>query len=295
MIANAHDTVFLELRPRLFGIAYRMLGSIADAEDVLQDAWLRWRAREHDVIDDNRAYLTRVVTNLSIDTLRRLKLVRDEYPGPWLPQPIIEDIDDDTSGEAMTDLAKSLSVALMALLETLPPNERATFVLREAFDLSFDEIADCLDAKPATCRQWSTRARRTMSGLKWRDSRLGLERGILERFVSAMSTSNHAALLELLDSDVELISDGGGKVAAAGRPLYGVREVSRFLIGLGKRHAGRLGGRMVKVNNDWGGIVTLNDEIDSVFSIRINDGRISGVYILRNPDKLALIGKPAAP
>ena len=122
----------------------------------------------------------------------------------------------------------------------------------------------------------------------------GLERGILERFVGAMSASNHTALLELLDSDVELISDGGGKVSAARRPLYGSREVSRFLIELGKRHAGRLGGRMVKVNNDWGGIVTINDEIDSVFSIRISDGRISGVYIVRNPDKLALVAKPTS-
>ncbi|MFT4582063.1 MAG: RNA polymerase sigma-70 factor (ECF subfamily) [Gammaproteobacteria bacterium] len=294
MNSNAHDTVFLELRPRLFGIAYRMLGSIADAEDVLQDHWLRWRARDPDLIDNNTAYLTRVVTNLSIDTLRRLKLVRDEYSGPWLPPPVIEEFDDDTSGEVMTDLTKSLSVALMALLETLSPNERATFVLREAFELSFDEIADCLSSKPATCRQWSTRARRRMSGLKWRDSSPGLERGILERFVGAMSTSNHTALLELLDSDVELISDGGGKVSAARRPLYGSREVSRFLIGLGKRHAGRLGGRMVKANNDWGGIVTINDEIDSVFSIRISDGRISGVYIVRNPDKLALVAKPTS-
>ena len=294
MNSNAHDTVFLELRPRLFGIAYRMLGSIADAEDVLQDAWLRWRARDPDLIDNNTAYLTRVVTNLSIDTLRRLKLVRDEYSGPWLPQPVIEELDDDTSGEVMADLTKSLSVALMALRETLSPNERATFVLREAFELSFDEIADCLSAKLATCRQWSTRARRRMSGLKWRDSSPGLERGILERFVGAMSASNHTALLELLDSDVELISDGGGKVSAARRPLYGSREVSRFLIELGKRHAGRLGGRMVKVNNDWGGIVTINDEIDSVFSIRISDGRISGVYIVRNPDKLALVAKPTS-
>ncbi len=291
MNTEPDDAFFLVQRPRLFGIAYRMLGSVAEADDVLQDAWVRWHQLDTDGINNTAAYLTRIVTNLSIDSLRRAKSIREDYPGPWLPQPIVEELETDASdGEVMTDLAKSLSVALLAVLETVPPHERATFVLREAFEMSFDEIATVLDAKPATCRQWSKRARDRLRGVDWRDSSPALDRRLLERFVTAITTNDVDGLVELLDPNVVLISDGGGKVAAARRPLHGMREVSRFLTGVSKNILSRIGGRMVKVNGDWGGLVYIDGVLDAVYSIRSQGDRISGIYILRNPDKLQMIG-----
>lgn len=287
---NEVDPTFVAARPRLFGIAYRMLGTIVDAEDVVQDTWLRWHRTNRDELANPSAYLTRIVTNLSIDALRRLKAERSAYEGPWLPQPIIEEIGaTPAEGEDLTMLAETLSIALLAMLESVPPNERATFVLREAFEMSFEDIAACLGAKSATCRQWSKRARDRLAGVTWNDNAPGVERDLLERFVLAMAANDSVAVLELLDPNVTLISDGGGKIEAAKKPLHGVRAVSRFLHGIAARVQGQVGGRLARINGGWGGLATINGKLDSVYSIRCEGAKIVGVYILRNPDKIALL------
>ena len=286
MTTSKADAVFLEYRPRLFGIAYRMLGSRADAEDVLQDTWLRWQRGDRSTVANVGAFLTRMVTNASIDALRRAQVSRVDYPGPWLPEPILDD-EASGDGETMTDLAQTLSIALLTLLEKLPPHERATFVLREAFDMSFAEIAECLDANAATCRQWSKRARDHLSAIDWQKSSPGIERKLLEEFAAAMAANDTDALVQLLDPEVVLLSDGGGKVTAATRPLHGVRAVSRFFGGLAERMQGRLNGQLVRVNGQWGGVVYRDGVLDAVYCLRVSQKRIATIYVIRNPDKLA--------
>lgn len=291
MTAANGDAAFLALRPRLFGIAYRMLGSHADAEDVLQDAWLRWQRCDQSTVTNTGAFLTRIVTHASIDALRRARVARADYPGPWLPEPLVEA----DGGEAMAELAETLSIALLTLLENLPPHERATFVLREAFDMSFAEIADCLEANAATCRQWSKRAREHLAGIDWQTPSPGLERHLLERFAAAMAANDVAALVRLLDPDVVMLSDGGGKVSAATRPLHGVRAVSRFFAGLAERLHGRISGRIARVNGHWGGVVYRDGSLDAVYCLRASGERIKAVYVIRNPDKLAHLAAPGDP
>lgn len=283
---------FLQHRPRLFAIAYRMLGSRADADDVLQDTWLRWDRCERSSVANVGAFLTRIVTNASIDALRRAQASRVDYPGPWLPEPILDDPETLSDGEAMTDLAQTLSIALLALLEQLPPHERATFVLREALGMSFAEIAECLDANAATCRQWSKRARDHLAGIDWRTPSSGVERKLLEQFAAAMAGNDINALVQLLDPDVVLMSDGGGKVAAASRPLHGVRAVSRFFGGLAERMRGRFSGRLARMNGQWGGVVYRDGVLDSVYCLRSHEERITAIYIVRNPDKLGRLDPP---
>ena len=296
MTTDTRDETFLALEPRLFGIAYRMLGSRSDAEDVVQETWLRWHDTDRQNVRNASAFLTRTVTNLSIDTIRRLETRRRQYPGPWLPDPLVADPAVEASdAESTTNLARTLSIALLAMLERVPPNERATFVLREAFELSFDEIAACLDAKPATCRQWAKRARERLAGIDWDEPAEALERQLLERFAAAIVAVDVDALLELLHPDVEMVSDGGGKVAAATRPLHGIRAVSRFFAGLAARARGRTGGRLVRVNGGWGGLAYLDGKLDAVYTLRVRDGRIGGIYVVRNPEKLDAIATDAGP
>ncbi len=238
------DELFAAQRHRLFGIAYRMLGSVADAEDVLQDSWLRWREKSAADIDNPGAYLTRIVTSVSIDALRRAQRRRETYSGPWLPEPLDLDAVHNDDGAAHLALAETLSTALLVMLEDLTAKERATFILREAFGLSFDEIAACLDARPATCRQWAKRARDRLGAVDWRNRGVQAERELLERFVVAMASGEPATMVALLDAQVELIGDGGGKVAAASKPLHGVHAVSRFLGGLAARNAAQVETRL---------------------------------------------------
>ena len=274
----ASNDPFLQHRDRLFGIAYRMLGSVSDAEDVVQEAWLRWQGCDRATIDNPAAYLTRIATSISIDSLRRARQRRENYTGPWLPEPLPGSFAVDavtvvpaaaggSGADAGAELAETLSLALLALLETLSPRERATFVLRAAFQMSFDEIGECLDAQPATCRQWFHRARRRLAGVDWEARQPDQERERLERFLTAISAGDPRSVVALLSEDVRLYSDGGGKVVAARRPLYGQRQVSRFLLGVAARGHGRTSVDLVRMNGGWGALIHLDGHVDTVLTL----------------------------
>lgn len=284
-MSKTTDDIFSAERPRLFGIAYRMLGSVADAEDVVQEAWLRWRGHAGDDIANPQAYLSRTVTSLSIDALRRTRRERNVYPGPWLPEPLPDAVSDDS--EAHLALAQTLSMGLLALLETLTPSERATFVLREAYGMAYDDIAAVLDAQPATCRQWHRRARGRLSRIDWRDDAPQANRALLERFLAILHQGDASALVALLDGDVELVSDGGGKAVAATRPLHGRRAVSRFLLGIAHRGRGAAHVDIVPFNGRWGAVIRFDGRLDTALSLTSHAGRVRGIYLVRNPDKLA--------
>jgi len=279
-------------RTYLLGIAYRMLGSVADAEDVLQEAWLRWRAHAGDEIRNPRAYLGRTVTLLSIDALRRARRERNVYPGPWLPEPLPEAVASTDGADAQTHLAlaQTLSMGLLALLETLSPSERATFVLREAYGMAYDDIAAVLDARPATCRQWHRRARGRLSRIDWRDDAPQANRALLERFLAVLHEGDASALVALLDGEVELVSDGGGKAVAATRPLRGQRAVARFLLGITRRGRGTARVEIVPFNGRWGAVIRLDRRLDTALTLATRAGRVSGISLERNPDKLAPLG-----
>ena len=279
------DDIFSAERPRLFGIAYRMLGSVADAEDVVQEAWLRWRSHAGDDIANPQAYLSRTVTSLSIDALRRTRRERHVYPGPWLPEPLPDAVSDD--GEAHLALAQTLSLGLLALLETLTASERATFVLREAYGMAYDDIAACLDARPATCRQWHRRARARLARIDWHDEAPLAGRELLERFLATLHRGDPDALVALLDEDVDLVSDGGGKAVAATRPLHGPRAVSRFLHGIARRGGAAACVDIVRFNGRWGAVIRFDERLDTALSLASHAGRVRGIYLVRNPDKLA--------
>lgn len=289
---------FVAHRDRLFGIAYRMLGTVSDAEDVVQECWLRWQAQNPAAIDNPAGYLTRIATSISIDALRRERRRRELYAGPWLPEPLPENFRPGSATSAATgasaedtvELAQTLSLALLALLETLRPNERATFVLRSAFQMSFDEIGACLDAAPATCRQWFHRARGRLGTIDWAEREPDRERERLERFLSAIAAGDAAGVVGLLSDDVCLLSDGGGKVIAATRPLNGARAVSRFLLGVAARGSGRTEISFTRVNGGWGALIRLDGRIDTVLTVSGAGERIGTICLVRNPDKLRAVG-----
>ncbi|HTJ34734.1 MAG TPA: RNA polymerase sigma factor SigJ, partial [Dactylosporangium sp.] len=221
--------IFSEHRERLAGVAYRVLGRIADVEDVVQDAWLRWSTVDLDSVDDPEAYLVRVATRLAIDRLRSAQARREAYVGPWLPEPMLTS-PDVADSVALND---SVSTAMLLVLESLSPLERAVFVLREAFDYSFAEIAAMLDRTEAAVRQLLVRARNHVHDKRPRYPLDDVKRqSIAERFLAACVGGDIAPLLELLSPDVTVISDGGGVVSAATRPVVGLDHVSRFLLGI---------------------------------------------------------------
>jgi len=260
---TAANDLYSDQQQRIFAIAYRMLGNVSDAEDVVQDTWLRWREQDADSIDNPAAYLARIATSLSIDALRRRHRQRQTYSGPWLPEPVVQeqampaDLND---GESTLALAETLSVALLVMLEQLKPNERAAFVLREAFSMPYGDIGACLKAEAATCRQWVKRARQQLGPVAWHDDRAQAERGMLEQFLSALDSGQIENLVDLLDQEVVLISDGGGKVAAATQPLHGPRAVSRFLHGLAARKHGQVSVEFAALNGGCGVLIFRSGE-----------------------------------
>ncbi|MCA1558164.1 MAG: RNA polymerase sigma-70 factor, partial [Acidobacteria bacterium] len=226
--------IFKEHRRLLFSLAYRMLGTVADAEDIVQEAFLRWQAAGDEEIKAPRAYLSAIVTNLSINHLQSARVKREEYIGPWLPEPLIADENQDPMRNIQ--LADSLSMAFMILLEALAPTERAVFLLREVFDYEYEEIARMVGKTEANCRQMVSRARQH---IRERRSRFDVSEEIRERltgqFIKACASGDLQALMSLLSEDVTLLSDGGGRVTAARKPITGVDHVARFLTGLVKK------------------------------------------------------------
>lgn len=269
-------------RPRLFSIAYRMLGSASEAEDVVQDAWLRARTDEHADVRSPRAYLTTIVTRLCIDRLRSAERTRMEYPGPWLPEPLAE------PNQESAELASSLTTAFLILLEQLSPTERAVFLLREVFELDFDEIAGNVGKSEANTRQILTRARRRLRDSRPRFTAPRREaEEIVRRFRHACASGDVEELMSVLHTDAELVADGGGKASAATRPVLGADRIAKFLLGYaGKLHWSESDFELVTINGMPGLLMQHPVSGDGTYSFDIADGRIRAIYVVRNPDKL---------
>ncbi|GGX21981.1 RNA polymerase sigma-70 factor [Streptomyces chryseus] len=286
MSDHATDTAteaFVAHRNLLFTVAYEMLGSAADAEDVLQETWLRWVKVNLGQVSDQRAYLVRITTRQSLNRLRTMKRRREAYVGQWLPEPMLTapDVAEDV------ELAESVSMAMMLVLETLSPTERAVFVLREAFDVGYDDIAAAVDKSPAAVRQIAHRARRHVDSRRPRQAvSPSVARAALESFRRALETGDPQGLLDVLAPEVVLVSDGGGIKQAALRPITGAEKVTRFMVGgLGKNKLPITLAPTV-VNGTPALLVHLDGEIDGIMAVRVEDARISGLYYVRNPEKL---------
>jgi RNA polymerase sigma-70 factor (ECF subfamily) len=285
MSANPTADVFAAERTRLFGIAYRMLGTRADAEDVLQDAWLRWSEAERGELRSSQAWLTTIVTRLCIDRLRSAKAQREVYIGPWLPEPLA-DIDPVTP-ESKAELASDLSLAFLNLLERLGHEERAAFVLHDAFDCDYDDIAEVLGKTPAACRQLVHRARERVTGERRRfqvDEQTRVR--MLERFMSAANNGNIDELKSLFATDARLISDGGGKAVAVRRILHGAERIALLWVAILRRSASGVERRILRVNGELGLATSYNGKLHSVTTIDTDGERIYAYYSVANPDKL---------
>ncbi|MGF7234192.1 MAG: RNA polymerase sigma-70 factor [Frankia sp.] len=282
---------FLAHRNLLFTVAYEMLGSAADAEDVLQETWLRWAGVDLDAVQNRRAYLVRIITRQALTRLRTLGRRKESYVGSWLPEPLLTapDVAEDV------ELADSVSMAMLLVLETLTPTERAVFVLREVFDLGYDEIAEAVDKSPAAVRQIAHRARAHVAARRPRGVVSVTEtRDALEAFQRAAETGDLQGLLDILAPEVVLLGDGGGVKQAVLRPVVGADKVARLLAaGLG-RLAATASLQPAQVNGYPALILQLNGEIDTVVAVRIDDGLITGLYAVRNPEKLSHMERETA-
>jgi len=272
---------FVQHRNLLFTVAYEMLGSAADAEDVLQETWLRWADVDRADVRDERAYLVRIATRLSLNRMRTVARRREAYVGPWLPEPLLTtpDVAEDV------ELADSVSTAMLLVLETLSPTERAVFVLREVFDLPYDEIAAAVDKSPAAVRQVAHRAREHVEARRPRAAVTARERDeVIARFLGAAATGDLQALMDVLAPDVVLLTDGGGVKKAALRPIHGRDKVTRFLEAV--MPEGFFADAVV-VNGSPALRIAVDGEVDAVASLLVEDGRVTGLYVVRNPAKLA--------
>jgi RNA polymerase sigma-70 factor, ECF subfamily len=285
----------LEHRPRLLGLAYRMLGDMDEAEDVVQEAYLRWQQADRQAVRSPEAWLVTVVSRLAVDRLRRLNTERAAYPGPWLPEPIAVDgpavPNAPPAPDHSAELASDLSVALLVLLERLAPEERAAFLLREVFGTDYAEIARILERRPDAVRQMVHRARNRVHAERPRVAMSpDAHERMLEQFVAALSADDAPALLALLAPDVALASDGGGQARAARNWLIGPDRVSRFLLGVWRKVGSKAGSnvtrRLTRLNGQpalltfEGGVLTTATTVD------VEDGRIRALHLVRNPDKL---------
>lgn len=277
--------IFAAERPRLFGIAYRMLGSRADAEDVLQDAWLRWQEADTDSLRSTQAWLTTIVTRLSIDRMRSAKALREVYVGPWLPEPLAEV--DLATPESKAEMASDLSVAFLNLLERLGQEERAAFVLHDAFDCDYDDIAEVLGKSEAACRQLVHRARERVTAERRRfkvDEQTRTR--MLEKFIHAANRGDLDSLKSLFASDARLISDGGGKAVAVRRILHGAERISRLWYAIFRRQGVRVARRIIRINGELGIETRFNGKLHSVTTIDTDGEFIHNYYTIANPDKL---------
>lgn len=284
-------TVYEEQRPLMQSIAYRMLGSVSEAEDVVQEAFLRLERADPDTIESPKAFLATVTTRIAIDELRSARARRETYVGPWLPEPLVSDTEPDPAEHA--EMSDSLSMAFLVLLESLSPTERAVFLLREAFDYDYAEIAGILDRSEASCRQLLVRARKRIDAGKPRFETTRAEQDELaERFFAAVQVGDLEGLVSMLAADAVWYADGGGKSKAASRPVYGrdhIRKLVRNLLIQGVKLGGvaqpvLVNGRPGMVTRDSGG------KIVSVLSVEVDGGSVQSVHAQVNPDKLAHLG-----
>ncbi|MGW4798889.1 RNA polymerase sigma-70 factor [Nonomuraea sp. NPDC004297] len=282
---------FVTHRNLLFTVAYEMLGSAADAEDVLQETWLRWADVDLATVREHRAYLVRIVTRQALDRLRALSRRKESYIGPWLPEPLLTtpDVADDV------ELADSVSMAMLLVLETLQPTERAVFVLHEVFALDYDEIADAVGKSPNAVRQIAYRARTHVAARRPRGTATPAEtRAVLRAFQRAVETGELQNLLDVLAPDVVALSDGGGIRHALLRPVTGIDTVARLLAGDRWKRDTQRSTEPVQINGAPGLLVRVNGEIDAVIAVCVENGYVTGAYHVRNPEKLSRMERETA-
>lgn len=285
MVERLQD--FEEQRPYLMRLAYRMLGSVVDAQDIVQDAYLRWHAAKTGDVENARAFLSTIVTRLCLDQLKSARHRRETYIGPWLPEPLIEETSQPDM--ATDEIADDISVALMLALERLSPLERAAFILHDVFDMDFGEIAGTLDRSQSACRQLATRARSHMRDQRVRYSVSRAEgEQVAAAFLAASRSGDVSVLRDLLAAEVVLTTDGGGRKIAALRPIYGMARVVRFFAGLARKAGGRepqwvepltINGMRGFASIEWDGTLQTT-------ALDITIDRITAIYITRNPEKL---------
>ncbi|WP_338763384.1 RNA polymerase sigma-70 factor [Massilia sp. METH4] len=276
---------FATLRPRLFSIAYRMLGTRADAEDVVQDAWLRWAGTDHGAVQSAEAWLVTVTTRLALDRLRERKAERESYVGWWLPEPLVEL--DERTPESAAELASDVSVAMLWVLERLAPEERAAFLMRQVFDQDYADVATALGKSEAACRQLVSRAQARVQQEKPRFAvSKDAHRELLSRFMQAAASADRAAMKTFLADDVRLISDGGGKVPSFGKILVGAARIAGVYWSVEHAYPGKITYRMARVNGEPGLVRYVDGVVESAQAFIIEGGKIVAVYAIRNPDKL---------
>jgi len=285
---SAAGDPFVVHRNLLFTVAYEMLGSAADAEDVLQESWLRWAGVDQEEVRDSRAYLVRLVTRQALNQLRSVARRREEYVGEWLPEPLLTtpDVADDV------ELAENVSIAMLTVLETLAPTERAVFVLREVFDVSYEEIAEAIGKSSAAVRQIAWRAREHVAARRPRVRVSQSEQqAVVERFMTALRTGQLLDLMEVMAPDVVLIADGGGLVPAARTPIYGAEQVAK-LLARAERITGGFETTRVWLNGAPAGRIEVGGQLAAV-SLVVENGRVTRIYAVANPRKLTRLDEPA--
>ncbi len=289
--ADPATEVFVAHRNLLFTVAYEMLASAADAEDVLQETWLRWADVDLDTVRDQRAYLVRITARQALTRLRTLGRRRESYVGPWLPEPLL------TAPDVAEDvvLADSLSMAVLLVLETLNPTERAVFVLREVFDLGYDEIAEAVDKSAAAVRQIAHRARVHVAARRPRGAVSSAEtQAALEAFQRAVETGDLQSLVDILAPDVVALSDGGGLKQAMPRPVVGADKVANLFALLLDRVGADLSVEPAQINGSPSLFLRLSGQLDMVVAVRVEDGLVTGLYTVRNPEKLSRVQRETA-
>jgi RNA polymerase sigma-70 factor (TIGR02957 family) len=285
--------VFEAQRDFMFAVAYRMLGTVTDAEDAVQDAWLRWSAAPRSQLANPRAYLARIVANTALNRLRSARARREAYIGIWLPEPLLTETRPDAAARA--ELAESVAVAMLVVLESLTPEERAVFVLREVFGFSHAEIGAALGRSDAAVRQLAHRAREHVQARRPRfDVDRNQQREVTQRFLAAAAGGDIEGLLTVLAPDVRLLTDGGGKVRAALRPIIGAGKVARFIAAISSRpyrgvEISDMSLEATEINGGMGMLATAGGQAMAVLTLAVADGRITAIQLLTNPDKLSAI------
>ena len=294
MIALMNEVAtFEQHRSLLFAIAYRMLGGVAEAEDMVQETFLRWCRQAGEEIESAKALLTTIITRLCIDHLKSARHQREQYVGVWLPEPLLDSDENDPAKAA--ELADSLTNAFMLLVETLSPVERAVFLLHEVFDYDYSEVSEIVGKSEANCRQMAVRARAHLAARRPRfDADAEHAEQLLNRFLLASHQGDSRALLDLLTEDAAIYSDGGGKVTASRSPIRGAERVARFFVNirrLYRRVQADIQVRLTTINAEPGLLVFLNGNLEQSMTFEVADDRIRAVYIVRNPDKLKHLRK----
>ncbi|NLG45235.1 RNA polymerase sigma-70 factor [Gordonia sp. (in: high G+C Gram-positive bacteria)] len=278
---------FATHRSLLFSIAYEILGSVTDAEDVLSESWLRWQDGDRSEVENPRAYLARIVTRQALNAARSASRRRETYVGPWLPEPLEEAADGDGLDHVLT--GEAVTTAMLLVLEALTPDERAVFVLREVFDFGYPEIADAVDKTPAAVRQIAHRARNHVRARRPATVANPADaRAVADRFLLAAATGEVQALMDLLAPGVVFVGDGGGVVSASRRPVEGAATVARLVVGLLGKAAelGEVGLRMTVANGMPAAVVSIDGVVDNITCVEVCDGAVTAVYAIRNPAKL---------